>query len=49
MPTVVVNDCVASLATGLLLIALGAFRLGGLVRFPVMGGFLAGTGWPPAA
>ncbi len=48
MPTVVATIVVSSLATGLLLIALGAFRLGGLVRFlpyPVMGGFLAGTGW----
>src|SRR5581483_9529095 len=37
-----------SLITGLCMLVLGSFRLGGLVRFlpyPVMGGFLAGTGW----
>lgn len=34
--------------TGLLLFGLGHFRLGGFIRFipyPVIGGFLAGTGW----
>ncbi len=34
--------------TGLVVLLLGWFRLGGLVRFvpfPVIGGFLAGTGW----
>ena len=34
--------------TGALLFALGYFRLGGFIRFipyPVIGGFLAGTGW----
>ncbi len=38
----------ASLLTGLGFILLGQFRLGALVRFlpyPVVGGFLAGTGW----
>ena len=48
VPTVVATIVVSSIATGLLLIVLGSFRLGGLVRFlpyPVMGGFLAGTGW----
>lgn len=37
-----------SLATGLCFVLVGYFRLGGLARFlpyPVMGGFLAGTGW----
>lgn len=35
-------------AAGLFFLLLGRFKLGGLVRFlpyPVMGGFLAGTGW----
>ncbi len=38
----------ATLLTGLCFLALGYFKLGGLVRFlpyPVIGGFLAGTGW----
>lgn len=38
----------ATLATGVFFLLLGYFRLGGLVRFlpyPVVGGFLAGTGW----
>ncbi len=37
-----------SALTGLLLFSLGYFRLGGFIRFipyPVIGGFLAGTGW----
>ncbi len=37
-----------TLATGLLYYLVGAFGLGGLVRYlpyPVLGGFLAGTGW----
>lgn len=37
-----------TLLTGLLLLALGYFKLGGIVRFlpyPVIGGFLAGSGW----
>jgi sulfate permease, SulP family len=48
MVTVVVAVGLATLATGAVLIALGAFRLGNLIRyvpFPVIGGFLAGTGW----
>lgn len=39
---------IASLATGLFFWVLGQFKLGSLVRFfpyPVVGGFLAGTGW----
>jgi SulP family sulfate permease len=46
--TVVVAVAVSSLLTGLFLFALGALRSGELVRFlpyPVVGGFLAGTGW----
>lgn len=39
---------IVTLLTGIAFLALGAFRLGNLVRFvpyPVVGGFLAGTGW----
>lgn len=46
--TVVVAVAICSLLTGLFLFALGALNSGGLVRFlpyPVVGGFLAGTGW----
>ena len=46
--TVLVIIATTSLLTGLFLLALGYFKLGGLVRFipyPVIGGFLAGTGW----
>ncbi len=46
--TVVVMVMVSTLATGLVFLLLGAFKLGGLARFlpyPVMGGFLAGSGW----
>lgn len=46
--TVVMMIVVATMLTGALLLALGAWKLGRLIRFlpyPVMGGFLAGTGW----
>lgn len=39
---------IATASAGALMLALGVFRLGNLVRFvpyPVIGGFLAGTGW----
>src|SRR5690606_28389064 len=39
---------VTTLVTGLFFLALGGLRLGNLVRFvpyPVVGGFLAGSGW----
>jgi SulP family sulfate permease len=39
---------IASLLTGAAFLALGWFRLGNLIRYipyPVIGGFLAGTGW----
>jgi len=48
LTTVLVAITVTTLLTGLFFLALGFFRLGGLVRFvpyPVVGGFLAGTGW----
>jgi SulP family sulfate permease len=46
--TVVAVVVTTSLLTGLLFILMGQFKLGSLVRFlpyPVVGGFLAGTGW----
>ena len=46
--TVAVVLVLTTLAAGLLFLFLGIFRLTGLVRFlpyPVIGGFLAGTGW----
>ena len=48
LATVIVMIVGAALVTGVLFILLGVFRLGALVRFlpyPVIGGFLAGTGW----
>jgi len=46
--TVIATLVVTNLATGLFFLLLGVFKLGDLVRyipFPVVGGFLAGTGW----
>jgi SulP family sulfate permease len=46
--TVVVAIALTTLLCGVFLLSLGFFNLGGLVRFlpyPVVGGFLAGTGW----
>ncbi len=46
--TVLATITATALLTGAFLLALGLFKLGGLVRFipyPVVGGFLAGTGW----
>jgi sulfate permease, SulP family len=46
--TVTAALVVTSLLTGTFFVALGAFKLGGLIRYvpyPVVGGFLAGTGW----
>ncbi len=48
LPTLVVAFGLTSLATSVLFFFLGTFRLGTIVRFipsPVVGGFLAGTGW----
>lgn len=48
LATIIVAVALTTLITGLFLLGLGVFRLGGLVRFlpyPVAGGFLAGTGW----
>jgi SulP family sulfate permease len=46
--TVVAATLVVTLSCGAIFFLLGTFRLGNLVRFvpyPVVGGFLAGTGW----
>jgi SulP family sulfate permease len=46
--TVLLAIIVTSVITGIFFFILGRFRLGGLVRYvpyPVVGGFLAGTGW----
>lgn len=46
--TVVTGILLSTLATGLAFFLIGQFKLGNLVRFipyPVIGGFLAGTGW----
>jgi SulP family sulfate permease len=46
--TVVAATLVVTLLTGVTFLLLGTFRLGNLARFipyPVVGGFLAGTGW----
>lgn len=46
--TVVAATLVVTLSTGIAFVILGTFRLGNLVRYvpyPVVGGFLAGTGW----
>ncbi|MDX6766323.1 MAG: SulP family inorganic anion transporter [Candidatus Methylacidiphilales bacterium] len=46
--TLAVSIALSTLFTGLLVYGLGRFRLGNLIRFipyPVIGGFLAGSGW----
>lgn len=46
--TIIVSCAVSTALAGASLFALGLFGLGGLIRFvpyPVVGGFLAGTGW----
>jgi SulP family sulfate permease len=46
--TIVVAIALTSILTGIFFLALGRFKLGKLVRFvpyPVIGGFIAGTGW----
>jgi len=48
LPTILAAIILTSLATGAVFLALGQFRLGSLIRFipyPVIGGFIAGTGW----
>jgi SulP family sulfate permease len=46
--TVIAATLVVTVLCGVVFLALGTYRLGNLVRFvpyPVVGGFLAGTGW----
>lgn len=46
--TIVASLIICSFATGVIFFLIGTFKLGSLVRyipFPVVGGFLAGTGW----
>ena len=46
--TVIAAIVLTSILTGIFFLALGWFKLGDLIRFipyPVVGGFLAGTGW----
>ena len=46
--SIVAAVAITSILTGIFFILLGQFKLGSLVRFlpyPVVGGFLAGTGW----
>jgi SulP family sulfate permease len=46
--TAVAGTLVITMATGLVFLLFGSFRLGRLIRvipYPVIGGFLAGTGW----
>ena len=48
LATVLIAITLSTLLTGMFMLVVGKFKLGGLVRFipyPVMGGFLAGTGW----
>lgn len=48
LPTVLALIALTTLSVGAFFLGLGAFRLGRFVRFvpfPVIGGFLAGTGW----
>ena len=48
LPTILVAIAISSTFTGLILYGIGRLKLGYLVRFipyPVLGGFLAGTGW----
>jgi SulP family sulfate permease len=48
LATVIVASAIATAITGLVAVLLGYYRLGSIIRFvpyPVIGGFLAGTGW----
>ena len=48
LTTIMAAIGIATVCTGIAAVALGHFRLGSLIRFapyPVVGGFLAGTGW----
>jgi SulP family sulfate permease len=48
LPTVMAALAVTAILVGVLFVSIGTFHLGNLIRFipyPVIGGFLAGTGW----
>ena len=48
LTTILVSVALATMVTGAFCFTLGFFKIGRLVRFipyPVVGGFLAGTGW----
>jgi sulfate permease, SulP family len=48
IPTALILIIISTITTGLALLAVGWLRLGGLIRYipyPVIGGFLAATGW----
>lgn len=48
LPTVLIATALITLLCGLFFTLLGQFKLGNIIRFlpyPVIGGFLAGTGW----
>lgn len=48
LPTILTMILLMTLLTGFFLLLMGTFRLGGLMRYipyPVIGGFMAGTGW----
>lgn len=48
LPTIIATLALTSILTGICCFLLGQFKLGNLIRFipyPVVGGFLAGTGW----
>jgi SulP family sulfate permease len=48
LPSVITLIVLTTLAVGCFMLLVGYFRLGGLMRYipyPVIGGFLAGTGW----
>ncbi|MEO0408354.1 MAG: hypothetical protein AAF289_13485, partial [Cyanobacteria bacterium P01_A01_bin.135] len=48
LPTVIMGLAIATVTVGLVYLLLGGFKLGNLIRFipyPVVGGFLAGTGY----
>ncbi len=48
LATVLIAITLTTVLTGVFFLVMGRFKLGGLVRFipyPVIGGFLAGTGW----
>jgi SulP family sulfate permease len=48
LPTAIATIAVTTLSVGLVSLVLGVFKLGNIIRFvpfPIIGGFLGGTGW----